>query len=180
MCSIIIGFSNSKKCAAVKELLHANGFEDIYCCGSGDEVIDTAKNKNGGVIICAPNVGKMSCMEIYDYMPDNYGMVALVTSSQIDLVSDNDNIFKVMLPVNRGDLIRTVNMVMEIGRKNGGGQLGTASVKNTDEKIIIERAKLFLMNKYHITETAAHRYIQKNSMDRGLKRIDVAKKILNY
>lgn len=181
MRSIIIGFSNSKKCAAVKELLLANGFEDIYCCGSGNDVIDTAKDNYGGVIVCSPNVGKMSCLEIYEYLPDDYGMVVLVTSSQIDLISDNDDIFKVMLPVNRSDLVRTVNMVMDIGRKNScvKGNNKKAADRNIDDKVVIEKAKLFLMNKYHITEASAHRYLQKNSMDRGLKMIDIAKKILS-
>ena len=63
--------------------------------------------------------------------------------------------------------------------KNKTSDEGSKPEKSNDDKIIIERAKLYLMNKYKITEDAAHRFLQKNSMTRGMKMIDTAKTILN-
>ena len=36
--------------------------------------------------------------------------------------------------------------------------------RSDTDKIVIERAKLYLMNKYKLTEEAAHRFLQKNSI----------------
>ena len=62
---------------------------------------------------------------------------------------------------------------------NKNSDAGSKAERSSDDKIIIERAKLYLMNKYKITEEAAHRFLQKNSMNRGKKMIDTAKEILN-
>ena len=68
-----------------------------------------------------------------------------------------------------------------MGRKEGQLDKMTPELQEDIEKFLSDRSikQIDLMNKYHITEASAHRYLQKNSMDRGLKMIDIAKKILN-
>ena len=53
------------------------------------------------------------------------------------------------------------------------------SFRTSEDDIIIERAKLYLMNKYKVTEEAAHRFLQKSSMNHGMKMVDTARNILN-
>ena len=52
------------------------------------------------------------------------------------------------------------------------------SARSERDKILIEKAKLMLMNNFNITEDAAHRFIQKNSMNKGLKMAETAEIIL--
>ncbi len=51
--------------------------------------------------------------------------------------------------------------------------------REIEEIRIVTRAKYLLMQVLHMTEPQAHRYIEKQAMDRRITRQDVAKNILN-
>jgi response regulator NasT len=57
------------------------------------------------------------------------------------------------------------------------GKLVSAENKIADLKFI-ERAKFVLAEYLSLTEAEAHRYIQKNAMDRRVRQVEVAKDIL--
>ena len=74
-------------------------------------------------------------------------------------------------------------MIFEIGRKlplygKQTMQKASQGERTSEEKLLIEHAKIFLMNKYKISEGQAHKFMQKSSMNKGMKMIEVAKIIL--
>lgn len=175
---VIIGFSTRERINAVKDIIAANGFMDLACCQSGEEVLRAAAGSAGGIVICGLKIGRMRYAEVYEALPMEFGMLLLVSGRQLDFIEEEE-VFTLVLPVGTADLVRTVRMVLEIGRKNTlfhpsafqeDGQKGRSDAATR----IIERAKLFLMNKYRISEHAAHRLIQKNSMDSGRKMEETA------
>ena len=186
MNNVIIGFSERKKGEVIKDIIVKNGFVDTDLCTSGEEVLRIANQYAGGIVVCGYKVGSVISTEVYELLPEDFGMLVLLSRNQAELM-DNPDIFSLVLPINKVDLIRTINMILEIGRKNSGGVNATALnekatatkvLRTEDDKVIIEKAKLLLMNKFKITEDAAHRFIQKNSMNKGMKMIDTAKIIL--
>lgn len=55
----------------------------------------------------------------------------------------------------------------------------TIKLKEKMEEIrVVNRAKMLLMQNKEMTEAEAHRYLEKEAMDNGLKRIAVAEKII--
>ena len=55
----------------------------------------------------------------------------------------------------------------------------TVKLKNKMEEIrLINRAKMLLMQSLQMTEQEAHRYLEKESMDRGIKRTALAEEIV--
>ena len=44
---------------------------------------------------------------------------------------------------------------------------------------VVNRAKWLLIDKQHMTESEAHRYIEKQAMDRGVKRRVIANEIID-
>lgn len=55
----------------------------------------------------------------------------------------------------------------------------TIKLKNKMEEIrIVNRAKLLLIQHLNMTEAEAHRYLEKEAMDRGLKRISLAQEVI--
>ena len=176
--NMIIGFSKQEKCEAVKEVLITNGFMDISVCLSGAEVLRAANQGGGGVVICGLKLKDMMCYEISDALPLDYGLLVLLSRNQAEMMY-RDDIFSLVLPVHKIDLIKTVQMILELTRK-GNTEVSHADKKerSKEDTILIERAKLMLMNRYNWTEKAAHRFIQKTSMDTGRKMVDTAKVIL--
>lgn len=176
---VIIGFSTKERIDAVREIIAANGFADVACCQSGEEVLRAAAGSAGGIVICGLKIGRMRYMEVYEALPMEFGMLLLVSGRQLDFIEEEE-VFTLVLPVGKADLVRTVRMVLEIGQKHVPFHPGVFRDRDSQkgrseaEKRIIERAKLFLMNKYRISERAAHRFIQKNSMDSGRKMEETA------
>ena len=172
--NIIVGFSEWNNGIAVKDMLVKSGFVETEICTSGDEILRAANRVAGGMVYT----------EIYELLPDGFGMLVLLSGSQAGLI-DSQDVFSLVLPVNKADLLHTINMILEIGRKHelsakapGRGQAIRKTEKRADEKLIIEKAKLLLMNKFNITEEAAHRFIQKSSMNKCIKMVETAEIIL--
>ncbi len=182
MDNIIIGFTDRKKGEVIKEIVTGSGFYNVDICTTGDEILRTANESAGGVVVCGYKVANMLHADIYEMLPENFGMLVLLSGKQADLV-DGEEIFSLVLPVTKVDVIKTIKMILSFLDKGSGNNknsdAGSKAERSNDDKIIIERAKLYLMNKYKITEDAAHRFLQKNSMNRGMKMIDTAKMILN-
>ena len=183
MDNVIIGFTDRKKGEAVKDIVTANGLYNVFICTNGDEVIRAANESAGGIVICGYKVAHMLHTDIYEMLPDTFGMLVLLSRKQADLV-DNEDIFSLVLPVTKVDVIKTVNMILNYvnelhlssDEKNKESHKG---FRTSEDDIIIERAKLYLMNKYKVTEEAAHRFLQKSSMNHGMKMVDTAGNILN-
>ncbi len=186
MDNVIIGFSDREKGKLIKDIVTSGGYYNVDICISGDEILRSTSHKAGGIVICGYKVGSQLYREIYEMLNGDFGMLVLLSRNQAELVDDED-IFTLVLPVSKADVIKTVGVILSLGRKNpynGTGLKNTAnegenkSNRSDDEKITIERAKLYLMNKYKLSEDAAHRFLQKSSMNKGLKMIDTARIIL--
>ena len=60
----------------------------------------------------------------------------------------------------------------------GLAESAPAGKRRTEEAILVERAKRALMQVLHMTEPQAHRYIEKQAMDRRITRREVASAII--
>ncbi len=175
--NIIIGFNDGKRRDIIKEMVTSNGFYNVYTCSNGDEILRCANESAGGIVICGYKVGNTIYTDIYDMLPENFNMLLLLSRKQADIV-DNDKIFYIVLPVSKADVIKTINVILSFNHYSDENKNANFN-RSEDDKIIIERAKLYLMNKYNVTESSAHRFLQKNSMNRAIKMADMAKIILN-
>lgn len=179
--NIIIGFTDREKAELIRDIVAKGGFYNAIICTSGDEILRTANESGGGVIICGYKISGMIHTEIYELMPESFGMLVLLSRKQADLV-DNQDIFSLVLPVTKNDVVKTVKMILSFKQENSrkaAYEKSDKSQRSDSDRIIIERAKLYLMNKYKITEDAAHRFMQKQSMNHGMKMVDTAKNLLN-
>ncbi len=183
MQNIIIGFPKKEQSNALKEILAGYGYFHVVTCFSGAEIVRCACTGSGGIVICAMKLGDFMAEDIYDMLPCDYSMLVLLSRKQADMYL-REEIFSLVLPVNKADLIKTIGMVMELTPPaktvyfpdiNGTEEKKKRSL---NDKKTIGRAKLVLMNRHHITEDAAYRYIQKKSMDNGRKMTETARSIL--
>lgn len=184
MDNIIIGFNDRSKGEVIKDIVSSNGFYNVDVCVSGDEVLRLASHSAGGIVICGYKIGSQLFSDLYEMLPDDFGMLVLLSRNQADLI-DNEEIFSLVLPVSKVDMIKTVNMILSLNSSGGVGKnkefldRPPKAERSDTDKIVIERAKLYLMNKYKLTEEAAHRFLQKNSMNKGLKMVETARLVLH-
>ena len=110
--------------------------------------------------------------EVYEDIEGRHKLISIVKAEHSSDIYNQD-IFVVTLPINRQILLNAIEtFVGMIERTKHRRQ------RTDEEKQIINNAKAYLMENHAMTEEAAHRFIQKRSMDTGAKFIDTARQIL--
>ena len=83
------------------------------------------------------------------------------------------------MPLKVHDLINTVDMMIQSIERRKRKQRSKPRERKAEEMAYIEQAKEILMNRNHMSEQEAHRYIQKCSMDSGTNMVETAQMILS-
>lgn len=82
-------------------------------------------------------------------------------------------------PVDPSVLKQSLGMMATVADRLRKMEEETASLKaQMDEMRIVNRAKLILVQQFKMTEKDAHRFIEKNAMDRCVKRRTIAENII--
>lgn len=82
------------------------------------------------------------------------------------------------MPVKAGDLINTVHMMLTQQERRRRKEKKKNKNRSWKEQNYISNAKLILMQRNHLSEEEAYRYIQKCSMDSGTNMVETAQMIL--
>ena len=89
---------------------------------------------------------------------------------------ENEEIFLLPTPVNGSMLCGSVGMLLQIEER----RLRKAVPRRTpEEEAVIKKAKRLLVENSRITEEQAHRMIQRQSMDTGMKMADAARMVID-
>ncbi|MGN1115729.1 MAG: ANTAR domain-containing response regulator [Candidatus Ornithomonoglobus sp.] len=171
---IILAFSQDQTAMKIKSMLDSSGFEtDNTVCHSAAELLRMIDDYDEVLVIMGFKLPDMVADEVYEHLHSGCRLMSIVRAEHVDDI-DNDDIFILPLPVTRQRLISSINVFL--GNIPEHKKKGSRS---PEENKLIEKAKLFLMERYHMTEQQAHRFIQKRSMDTGARTIDTARTILN-
>ena len=92
---------------------------------------------------------------------------------------ESSGVLTLARPVNQQLLGQALNFLRVMELKIKRLQEKNRTLQSKIEEIqLINRAKLLLMENLHFSEAQAHRYIEKNAMDRCIKRRDFAESII--
>ena len=83
------------------------------------------------------------------------------------------------MPLKGNDLISTVDMMIQATERRKRRQRLKPKERNPEETALIRQAKELLMDRNHLSEEEAHRYMQKRSMDNGTGLTETAQMILS-
>lgn len=84
------------------------------------------------------------------------------------------------MPLKVHELVNTLEMMIRVSEKyRKKAKNSKPKPRNDEEKELILKAKIMLMEKNNLSEEEAYRYIQKNSMDSGNSMVDTAAMLLS-
>ena len=86
--------------------------------------------------------------------------------------------YKLTMPVKIYDLVNTVEMVLSQVERRYKKDRKKPRKRTEKEENYIRNAKFLLMERNHLSEEEAYRYIQKCSMDNGTNMVETAQMIL--
>lgn len=178
MTSIIIAFPKLEDAKGIKNLLIRNGFPVAAICTTGGQALGHTADYGNGIILCSYKLADMMYDELHACMPSGFEMLLLASKAVLNETAGHD-IIRLTLPLKLHDLVNTVNMMIEgIERKRRLRRLRPQE-RSEEELVLIREAKYYLIERNHMTEEEAHRYMQKCSMDSGTNLVETAQMVLS-
>nr|WP_330400804.1 ANTAR domain-containing protein [Lacrimispora amygdalina] len=175
---MIVAFSKAEDAKNIKNILMKNGFTVSAVCTSGAQAVNSADELGGGIVVCGGRFADMVYQEIYDCLPNGMRMLLVASPSQWSGRAPDD-IVCLGLPLKVQDLLSTLEMMMESMAKRRKKLKSQPKERSSEELELIKQAKELLMERNHMTESEAHRYIQKCSMDSGTNMVETAQMIMS-
>lgn len=163
---------NAKK---IRKILIDHGYQNVFACASASSALQTVSQNDCGLIISGYHLADMYYLELLDSLPPYFELV-LIGSAQT-VAAAGEGILALTTPVKVYDLVNTAEMVLrQLERRIKKEKKPKA--RSEREENYIRNAKFLLMERNHLTEEDAHRYIQKCSMNNGTNLVETAQMIL--
>lgn len=171
---VILAFSQENTASKIRQMLEGSGLEtDRHVCRTGAELLRRIEDNDAPLIIMGYKLPDMIADEVYENIGADCRMISIVKPERLDDIA-NEDIFVIPLPLNRQKLLSSIGVFL-----GDAAPPRHKSGRSPEDERIIGEAKLMLMERFHMTEQQAHRFIQKRSMDTGARFIDTARLILN-
>lgn len=175
MSGILIGLQKPEDAEKIGRILRMRGLAPSAACITAAQILAKANQLESGVVICGKRFPDMYYSQLAEYLPDYFQMVLLTASPESE--EKASNIVMLQMPLKARDLAGTVEMLLAQLHRRLRKQ--KAAVKGSEKgRQDIDAAKKLLMDRNHMTEQEAFRYIQKCSMDSGTNMAEVAQMIL--
>ena len=175
MSGIVVVLPKLDNAKNIRKILLGHGFQNVFACSSASAALQTVSHYDSGLVLSGCHLKDMHYLELLDSLPPYFELVLLGSPEKV--AAAGAGILSLTTPVKVYDLVNTVQMVL--------GQLERRIKKEKKPKARSEReenyirnAKFLLMERNHLTEEEAHRYIQKSSMDNGTNMVETAQMIL--
>ena len=171
---IIVAFESEAACRRVREILESSGTAACVVCRSGDQIRRAVNRLGIPAVVCGYKLSDETAQEVFADLPPFCAMLLVAAQGLLELCQ-NDDIFKLAAPVSKGDLIASVRMLLQMGRRL---ERFVRPARSRGEQALITRAKQVLMERHGMTEAQAHRFLQKRSMDSGVRLVQTAQMVL--
>lgn len=178
MTNIIVAFSKPEDAKSIKNILMKNGFRVVAVCTSGAQAISSLEGLNGGILISGYRFEDMLFQDLYEDMPENFEMLLVASKNRVGDELDEKRLVYLPMPLKVHDLVTTLAMMCEKQSRRKKKQKQKPQPRSEEEQLLIHQAKELLMERNHMTEAEAHRYLQKCSMDSGTGMVETAQMVI--
>lgn len=177
MFPIIVVLPKPEDAKGIRNLLMKNGFrvDGVYTTGS--QALSRMDDLNDGLVICSYRMSDMMYRELHACLPKGFEML-LLASANVLQECDLRGMMSLAMPLKVYDLINTVDMMGQAIERRRRRERQRPRERSAKEEGVIREAKELLMNRNHMTEEEAHRYLQKCSMDSGTNMVETAQMAL--
>lgn len=181
---VIIALADESQLMKVRNLLTEHGYDVISISRDGHECIRKARIHRPDIALIDYNLIQYSGYEVAKVLTEDKicSVILLLNGSQKSLINENtgEGDFNCLLkPINASGLISTIELTLKSSQRIRSLEEEVQCLKDKIQtRKTIEKAKGVLMKKLQLNEEEAFRRIQKQSMDKRLPMIEVAKSII--
>lgn len=168
----------------IESLLPQNAVLNLKFAANGNSALHTVKSEKIDICIINSPLKDVCAIELSEkIIASCEAAVLLFVKSDLygEAVRRTENlgVFTVEKPNSEKLIRQAVNLIFSVKRREKANTDKITSLEaKLDEIKIVNRAKLVLMQYLKMDETKAHRYIEKQAMDRRITRREVAEIII--
>ena len=167
MSSIVIALPKIEDAKKIRSVLERHGFTVASVCSTASSALSNASELGSGVLICGHRLPDMNYLDLSECLPRDFEILLLASARVICEV-----------PIKAGDLVNTVSMILMQQERKRRKEKKKPKLRSEKEQNYISNAKMMLMQRNHLNEEDAYRYIQKSSMDSGTNMVETAQMLL--
>jgi response regulator NasT len=172
--NIIIALPKEEDGRSLRSILVRSGFSVLSVCTTASQVLAAADDLDRGIVICSVKLVDMPCTELRELLDPSVEMLVLASRRQI-AEGTLSGMVCLSMPLQTEDLIDSVHMLWTgLQERRGRKKSDTGGKKEQ----LLRDAKALLMERNHMSEEEAHRYLQRTSMVSGCSIAETAKKVL--
>ncbi len=183
--SVLIISSIDKDKELLTDLCRAGSISKICTASSADEARGVFKGDSYDLVIINSPLADESGSELAIYISNTTcsGVLMFVKSEHSETISskvEEYGVFVLQKPISRTLFFQAIKLISASCKRFQGLHKQTVKLESKiDEICLVNRAKCALIQYLSMTESQAHRYIEKQAMDMRLPKRAVAESILN-
>lgn len=161
----------------IRNILVKSGLEVSAVCQTGAKVLQYAEMWSDGIVVCAHQMQDMHYTQMREYLPDSFEILLIAPADKwVDGIPDG--VVGLPMPLKIYDLVSTIEMIQQMQYRRRRKKRETGKTRSDKDRQIINQAKALLIERNHMTEEEAHKYVQKTSMESGTDMVETARMIL--
>lgn len=178
MPNVIVAFSRQENGKNIRNILVKNGFRVVAVCTSGSQILAAAEELEQGIVVGGGKFQDMMYEEVCRMLPEEFSMLVIAQAGMLEHETPENAIFLPM-PLKVHELVSTLEMMVVTQERRRRRRRRLPRARSLEEMEVIGQAKQMLMDRNHMTEEEAHRYIQKCSMTNGSSLVETAEMIIS-
>lgn len=171
---IVTAFAHEEAQRRILRLLEAGGYAVAGSFFSGADVIRAIHKLEGAAVVCGFRLRDMTAAELAENLGPGTGVLVIASAANLDLC-EGESLYKLPVPASRADLYASVDTLLRLRRDHSRR---SSPARQEDARKLIRRAKELLMDVNRMSEAEAHRFLQKRSMDTGLRLEQTARLVI--
>lgn len=175
MACIVVAFTGEETRRKTLRLLAAEGQEAAAVCASGAEVIRAVRQAGSAAVICGFRLRDMTADAMAADLRGLAAVMVAAKASDLELCG-GENLFKLPVPASRAEFAAALGLLLDFEAVH---LRHPVSGRREEERRVIRRAKELLMDINRMTEEEAHRFLQRRSMERGVRMAEAAQWVID-
>ena len=177
--NIIVTFAKTEDGLKFKSILGHGGYDNVLVCNSGMQALSAMEDLGSGVIICGYRLSDMLYNELLDNMPEYFQMLMVASPDKAPFGNAGGKLIFLQSPLKKSELFSSLNMMLEGVSRRKKKAKERRMTRSAEDQKIIDQAKALLMERHHMTEPEAHKYLQKCAMDSGTGLLETAEMVIS-
>ena len=167
---IVTASASEDRLSRLSGVLASSGYEIFRRCISGTAVRRAVYDCDNAVVVIEGNMPDFRLDEFVWDFKDRV-RVLLIADAAVIRTLDIPEVFTLGMPCNSQMILGAVEMLVQMLRSG-------MPRRTESEKTLVQEAEKIIMERQDMTESEAHRFMQRHAMNFGIKLTDYAKRIL--